>query len=161
MPWKRTLERVRLICGSTTAVIDSTSVGYPSSSSSKARVIISGAANYLTEAVAIQQNEIQYPDGVIVSELGSFEYKYTPTGPIPLTAYNWIIQMVCTCTRRFTPWVFHTAIEIARSKDRLDTRRGMVHPSMSSVCAVHRLFPLSHPQSSTSVVGFGISRRRN
>ena len=31
-------------------------------------------------AVAIQQNEIHYPDGVIVSELESFEFEYTRTG---------------------------------------------------------------------------------
>lgn len=31
-------------------------------------------------AVAIQQNEIQYPEGVIVTELESFEYEDTRTG---------------------------------------------------------------------------------
>lgn len=31
-----------------------------------------------------------------------------------------------------------------------------MHPSTSSVCAVHRLFRLSHSRSPTSVVGFGI-----
>jgi hypothetical protein len=32
-------------------------------------------------AVAIQQNEIHYPDGVIVSELESFVCEHTPAGP--------------------------------------------------------------------------------
>ena len=31
-------------------------------------------------AVAIQQGEVTYPDGVLVSELETFEYTYTRTG---------------------------------------------------------------------------------
>jgi phage FluMu gp28-like protein len=89
MPWKPTIERIRLLCGSVTTAIDSTGVGDPI-----VEELQGGGDNYIgvkfTQqskqmlmeglAVAIQQNEIQYPDGVIVSELESFEYEYTRTG---------------------------------------------------------------------------------
>lgn len=89
LPWKPTIERLRLICGNTTAAIDSTDVGDPI-----VEELQSAGGNFIgykfTQAskqmlmeglaVAIQQNEIQYPDGVIVSELESFEYEYTRTG---------------------------------------------------------------------------------
>lgn len=89
MPWKETMGRIRMICGSTYTVLDSTGVGDPiveqlqgpgmnveglKFSSASKQMLMEGLA------VAIQQGEVQYPDGVIVSELESFEYEYTRTG---------------------------------------------------------------------------------
>lgn len=84
--------RIRLICGYTTAHIDSTGVGDPiveqlqggneEKSNFNGYKFTAASKQMLMEglAVAIQQNEIQYLDGVIVSELESFEYEYTRTG---------------------------------------------------------------------------------
>lgn len=89
LPWRSTLDRLRLICGSITTVVDSTGVGDPiveelqeGRSNFEGFKFTAQSKQMLMEglAVAIQQNEIQYPDGVIVSELESFEYEYTRTG---------------------------------------------------------------------------------
>lgn len=92
LPWRPTMDRVRLICGSTTAAIDSTGVGDPiveqlqagqgEHSNFQGYKFTQASKQMLMEglAVAIQQNEIQYPEGVIVNELESFEYEYTRTG---------------------------------------------------------------------------------
>lgn len=94
LPWRDTMRRVRLICGRVHTEIDSTGVGDPiveelqsdtggaefsnfrgfKFSSSSKQMLMEGLA------VAIQQSEIYYPDGVVVSELESFEYEYTRTG---------------------------------------------------------------------------------
>lgn len=92
LPWRPTTDRVRLICGNTTAAVDSTGVGDPiveqlqagqgEHSNFVGYKFTQASKQMLMEglAVAIQQNEIQYPEGVIVSELESFEYEYTRTG---------------------------------------------------------------------------------
>ncbi len=92
LPWKATMDRIRLICGYTTTHLDSTGVGDPiveqlqggfaETSNFQGYKFTAASKQMLMEglAVAIQQNEIQYPDGVIVSELESFEYEYTRTG---------------------------------------------------------------------------------
>ena len=92
LPWRPTIDRIRLICGATTTAIDSTGVGDPiveelqagagEHSNFQGFKFSSQSKQMLMEglAVAIQQNEIQYPEGVIVSELESFEYEYTRTG---------------------------------------------------------------------------------
>jgi phage FluMu gp28-like protein len=91
-PWKETMEHVRLICGSTHTVVDSTGVGDPivedlqrpggGISNFEGFKFSSQSKQMLMEglAVAIQRGQVQYPDGVIVSELESFEYEYTRTG---------------------------------------------------------------------------------
>lgn len=92
LPWTQTMARLRLICGHTTTAVDSTGVGDPIVEQLQAGQgehsnfigykFTQQSKQMLMEglAVAIQQNEIQYPDGVIVSELESFEYEYTRTG---------------------------------------------------------------------------------
>lgn len=94
LPWKETTDRVRLFCGRVTTFIDSTGVGDPiveglqrdtggaELSNFKGYKFTAQSKQMLMEglAVAIQRGEVQYPDGVIVSELESFEYEYTRTG---------------------------------------------------------------------------------
>lgn len=89
LPWKETMGRIRMTCGNTYTVMDSTGVGDPiveqlqgpgmnvvgmKFTAQSKQMLMEGLA------VAIQQGEVQYPDGVIVSELESFEYEYTRTG---------------------------------------------------------------------------------
>lgn len=89
MPWEETRLRIRDATGTVPALVDSTGVGDP-----VLEALQRGMTNFegfkftavskqqLMEglAVAIQHHEVQYPDGVIVSELESFEYEYTRTG---------------------------------------------------------------------------------
>ena len=88
-PWEETVNRLTAEVGGVSAVVDSTGVGdpiverlqrelpnvegYNFSSASKQR-LMEGLA------VAIQSQEIRYPQGVIVSELDAFAYEYTRTG---------------------------------------------------------------------------------
>jgi hypothetical protein len=89
LPWKETIDRVKLVCGYVPTFLDSTGVGDPIVESlQRERSNFQGfkftqpSKQMLMEglAVAIQRSEIQYPEGVIVSELESFEYEYTRTG---------------------------------------------------------------------------------
>ncbi len=48
-------------------------------------------------AVAIQKQEIGFPDGVIANELESFEYEYTE--PV----FAMLVRLECTTTR-FALW---------------------------------------------------------
>lgn len=88
-PWTDTIDHIKLICGNTHTVLDSTGVGDPIVEMlNKAGENFIGlkftqqSKQMLMEglAVAIQRGEVHYPDGVIVSELESFEYEYTRTG---------------------------------------------------------------------------------
>lgn len=100
LPWKATMDRVRLICGYTTTHIDSTGVsdpifgqlqgGSPETSNFQSYKFTAASKQMLMEglAVAIQQNEIQYPDGVIVSEL---ESTVDPGGEVNLFAVDRIV----------------------------------------------------------------------
>jgi len=93
LPWKETMGRIRMICGKVPTFIDSTGVGDPiveelqrdtggEASNFQGFKFSSASKQMLMEglSVAIQQGTVQYPDGVIVSELESFEYEYTRTG---------------------------------------------------------------------------------
>lgn len=94
LPWKETMGRVRMVCGGTHTVLDSTGVGDPiveelqrdtggaEHSNFQGYKFTQQTKQKLMEglAVAIQQGDVQYPDGVIVAELESFEYEYTRTG---------------------------------------------------------------------------------
>ncbi|MBZ9975491.1 terminase large subunit domain-containing protein [Mesorhizobium sp. BR-1-1-10] len=88
-PWTDTIDHIKLICGHTHTVLDSTGVGDPivemlnkvgdnfiglKFTAQSKQMLMEGLA------VAIQRGEVHYPDGVIVSELESFEYEYTRTG---------------------------------------------------------------------------------
>lgn len=89
-PWNETIETVRRIVGTTRAVVDSTGVGDAVLESLQAGgrrnfegfKFTSPSKQQLMEglAVAIQKQEIGFPDGVIANELESFEYEYTRTG---------------------------------------------------------------------------------
>ena len=89
LPWENTIDHIKLICGHTYTVLDSTGVGDPIverlqkvGSNFEGFKFSAQSKQMLMEglAVAIQRGEVQYPDGVIVSELESFEYEYTRTG---------------------------------------------------------------------------------
>jgi phage FluMu gp28-like protein len=88
--WNDTIETVRRVVGNTKALVDSTGVGDAVLESLQA----GGRSNFegfkftapskqqLMEglAVAIQKQEIRFPEGVITNELETFEYEYTRTG---------------------------------------------------------------------------------
>ncbi len=88
--WNDTIETVRRVVGTTKALVDSTGVGDAVLESLQAGRrsnfegfhFTSPSKQQLMEglAVAIQKQEIGFPDGVIVNELESFEYEYTRTG---------------------------------------------------------------------------------
>jgi phage FluMu gp28-like protein len=89
LPWEATTDRVNMVIGNTHSVVDSTGVGDPiverlqkKSRNVEGLKFTQQSKQMLMEglAVAIQRGEVQYPDGVIVSELESFEYEYTRTG---------------------------------------------------------------------------------
>ena len=88
--WALTLRRVRDRTGQTAAYVDSTGPGGPIDQALSAGglrniegyVFSQRSKQMLMEglAVAIQAQEIGYPEGPIVNELESFEYTYTATG---------------------------------------------------------------------------------
>jgi hypothetical protein len=89
LPWTETMTKIRNTVGTFPALVDSTGVGDPiletlqrESNNFEGFKFTQGSKQQLMEglAVAIQQGQISYPDGVIVSELESFEYEYTRTG---------------------------------------------------------------------------------
>lgn len=88
-PWQDTIRRIHEIVGSTRSLVDSTGVGDPvlealqdghgnfegfKFSSTSKQQLMEGLA------VAIQQQDLTIPEGVLVSELEQFEYAYTRTG---------------------------------------------------------------------------------
>jgi phage FluMu gp28-like protein len=89
-PWNDTIETVRRIVGTTKTLVDSTGVGDAVLESLQKDgrrnfegfKFTQGSKQQLMEglAVAIQKQEIHFPDGVIANELDSFEYEYTRTG---------------------------------------------------------------------------------
>jgi phage FluMu gp28-like protein len=88
--WNDTIETVRRIVGTTKTLVDSTGVGDAVLESLQKDgrrnfegfKFTQGSKQQLMEglAVAIQKQEIHFPDGVIANELESFEYEYTRTG---------------------------------------------------------------------------------
>jgi phage FluMu gp28-like protein len=88
--WNDTIETVRRVVGNTKALVDSTGVGDAVLESLQAGgrsnfegfKFTSSSKQQLMEglAVAIQKQEISFPDGVITNELEAFEYEYTRTG---------------------------------------------------------------------------------
>lgn len=93
-PWRETKAAIRVAVGNKPALVDSTGVGDPiledlqREGTEKPRENFEGfkfsstSKQQLMEGLqaAIQQQEIGYPDGVIVAELSEFEYVYTRTG---------------------------------------------------------------------------------
>lgn len=86
--WKQTIERVRSIVGDVPTTADSTGVGDPiveelqRSGNVEGFKFTSQTKQQLMEGLAskIQQRAIGFPDGILRSELESFEYEYTSTG---------------------------------------------------------------------------------
>jgi phage FluMu gp28-like protein len=87
--WQDTIRVLRDLLGAVPALVDSTGVGDPVLEAlQQGRRTVQGfkftgpSKQQLMEglAVAIQQGRVAYPDGVIVRELESFEYRYTRTG---------------------------------------------------------------------------------
>jgi hypothetical protein len=88
-PWQDTINSIKDEVGTVPALVDSTGVGDP-----VVEILQSGAPNYegykftsqskqqLMEglAVAIQQQQVYFPEGPIAQELREFEYEYTRTG---------------------------------------------------------------------------------
>jgi len=98
-PWEPTIDRILALTGTCPALIDSTGVGDPILEALQKRTPVrsgphapktrfagfkftAGSKQQLMEglAVAIQQGEVSYPDGVIVKELEAFEYEHTRMG---------------------------------------------------------------------------------
>ncbi len=89
-PWNETITEIRRIVGKLPALVDSTGVGDAvleslqkgGFSNFEGFKFTAASKQQLMEglAVAIQQKEIGFPDGVTVKELESFEYEYTRTG---------------------------------------------------------------------------------
>ena len=89
LPWEETVRRLAQEIELTPAIVDSTGVGDPiverlqrELSNVEGYHFSSTSKQKLMEglAVAIQSNEIQYPNGAIVSELDAFMFEYTRTG---------------------------------------------------------------------------------
>ncbi|MGI8542035.1 MAG: terminase large subunit domain-containing protein [Aridibacter sp.] len=90
LDWNSTIERIKTVVGKTKALVDSTGVGDPvleslqkgGFSNFEGYKFTSPSKQQLMEglAVAIQREDIHFPDGVTVSELESFEFEYTRTG---------------------------------------------------------------------------------
>lgn len=89
-PWMETIERIHRSTNGVRALVDSTGVGDPilealqkkPGSHYEGFKFSMPSKQQLMEglAVAIQQRQVTYPDGVIVLELESFEYEYTRSG---------------------------------------------------------------------------------
>jgi hypothetical protein len=86
--WRTTRERINAIIGTTPASIDSTGVGDPIVEDLQRVGNYEGfkftqqSKQQIMEGLAskIQQRAIGFPDGILRSELESFEYEYTRTG---------------------------------------------------------------------------------
>jgi len=88
-PWEETLKRIVNITGDVPALVDSTGVGdaileflAKAGSNFEGFKFTSTSKQQLMErlAVAIQQQQITFPEGQLFNELLSFEYVYTRTG---------------------------------------------------------------------------------
>lgn len=88
--WPSTIERITEVTGKTDALVDSTGVGdailgqlqRDAGLNYEGFVFSSKSKQQLMEglAVAIQNAEVTFPNGVLVDELKSFEYEHTRTG---------------------------------------------------------------------------------
>lgn len=88
-PWRDTIWTIQAIIGKVPCLVDSTGVGDPileelqkEGKNYEGFKFTLGSKQQIMEglAVSIQQEAIGYPDGVIPSELESFEYEHTRTG---------------------------------------------------------------------------------
>ena len=88
-PWEETLKRIVNRTGDIPALVDSTGVGdaiieflAKAGTNYEGFKFTSSSKQQLMErlAVAIQQKQITFPEGLLLNELLSFEYVYTRTG---------------------------------------------------------------------------------
>jgi len=89
-PWDATITRLHSLVKGVPALVDSTGVGDPvvealqkhADSRFEGFKFTQQSKQQLMEglAVSIQQQQLRYPEGAIVQELGSFGYAYTRTG---------------------------------------------------------------------------------
>lgn len=88
-PWDETVGRILRALGRTLALCDATGLGDPiverlqrAGANVEGFLFSAPSKQGLLEglAVAVQQREVTYPDGVVPAELESFEYEYTRTG---------------------------------------------------------------------------------
>jgi hypothetical protein len=104
-PWRDTIRRILGATGQVPACVDSTGAGDPILEHLQAEVpgvfegyLFSQASKQkLMEglALAIGKTDVRYPDGVITSELESFEYEYTRTGVRYMAAGGMHDDCVC------------------------------------------------------------------
>jgi hypothetical protein len=89
MDWAQTMQRISRVIGNTPTYLDSTGVGDPiveQLQRTHPRVqgfkFTSQSKQQLIEGLvmAVQNNEINFPDGVISDEMKNFEFEYTRTG---------------------------------------------------------------------------------
>jgi hypothetical protein len=89
--WETTEGRILSLIGNTPTLIDSTGVGDPiverlqlKRSNVTGYKFTSSSKQQLMEglALAIQSQQVRFPDGMIKTELESFEYQYTRTGAV-------------------------------------------------------------------------------
>ncbi|MGH2844163.1 MAG: hypothetical protein ACRDKL_11370, partial [Solirubrobacteraceae bacterium] len=88
--WQETIARIRELTGDAPALVDATGVGDPvvealqrdGQGNFEGFKFSAGSKQQLMEglAVAIQRQEVRFPDGVLRSELDEFEYQYSRTG---------------------------------------------------------------------------------
>jgi hypothetical protein len=89
IPWPETLARIRLATGRVPAFVDSTGLGDPildqlqriPNTQFEGFLFTAASKQRIMEglAVAIQSNDISYPDGLIVAELEAFEFQVSRT----------------------------------------------------------------------------------
>lgn len=93
MPWAETIKRVLDVVGSTKCIVDSTGVGDVVLEELQRRSMYSNFEGFLYTSqskqrlmerlmVAIEQQKIFFPEGIIADELREFQYEYTRTGVI-------------------------------------------------------------------------------
>jgi hypothetical protein len=89
MDWAQTMQRISRVIGNTPSYLDSTGVGDPiveQLQRTHPRVqgfkFTSQSKQQLIEGLvmAVQNNEIAFPDGIIADEMKNFEFEYTRTG---------------------------------------------------------------------------------
>ena len=89
-PWQETIARIVRTIGTIPTLVDSTGVGDPvlealqrdGKTKSRGFLFSAKSKQQLMEglAVAMQTGRVRYPEGVIVTELEQFEYRYSRTG---------------------------------------------------------------------------------
>lgn len=124
--WLETVPRIRQLVGRDPCLVDATGVGDPvlemirdtdTWDNFEGYVFGAKSKQMLMEglAVSIQQKQIGYPEGVIVSELEAFEYAYTRTGVTYTAPEGFHDDAVCSlalaneCRRRLGPIYTPTA----------------------------------------------------